>query len=162
MKRSTEIFGLCLVFALTGLAEASPAKPSAQPMPVAYSGPVAAAAQDRDDRDHHDDHDRDHDRDKRWDADRDRAWHRDPRHTTGWDAARDREWHHGPTRGNGYRSVLAPEWQQKYNSYYQRWLSYRATNNQAQMRSMEGRMQSIMRNYNIPPNTPYGEIAQGR
>ena len=59
----------------------------------------------------------------------------------------------------GYHGVLAPEWQSKFDSYYQRWLSYRSTNNRGEMSSMEGRMQDIMRNYNIPLNVPYGEVA---
>jgi|GEM_PF-2242928 len=60
---------------------------------------------------------------------------------------------------NGYHSVLAPEWQQKFDSYYQRWLQYRATNNQDEMRSMENRMRDIMTHYNIPPDAPFGEVA---
>jgi hypothetical protein len=60
---------------------------------------------------------------------------------------------------NGYHSVLAPEWQSKFDSYYQRWLNYRATNNQGEVASMEKRMQDIMRNYHIPSNVPYGAVA---
>ena len=60
---------------------------------------------------------------------------------------------------NGYHNVLAPEWQQKFDSYYQRWLQYRATNNQDEMRSMENRMRDIMTHYNIPPDVPFGEVA---
>jgi hypothetical protein len=72
----------------------------------------------------------------------------------------DREGYYGNGRyGRGYQSVLAPEWQQKFDSYYQRWLQYRTTNNSSEMRSMEGRMQSIMKNYNIPLNTPYDRVA---
>ena len=59
----------------------------------------------------------------------------------------------------GYHGVLAPEWQSKFDSYYQRWLQYRATNNQGEVASMEKRMQDIMRNYNIPSNVPYGQVA---
>src|SRR5437868_4149929 len=58
-----------------------------------------------------------------------------------------------------YQGRLAPEWQSKFDSYYQRWLNYRATNNTGEMASMEKRMQDIMRNYNIPANTPYGAVA---
>ena len=60
---------------------------------------------------------------------------------------------------NGYHGVLAPEWQSKFDSYYQRWLNYRATNNRDETASMEKRMQDIMKNYNIPSNVPYGQVA---
>jgi hypothetical protein len=55
--------------------------------------------------------------------------------------------------------VLAPEWQQKFDSYYQRWLQYRSTNNTGEMQSMEKRMQDIMVHYNIPTNVPYDQVA---
>jgi len=75
------------------------------------------------------------------------------------DDRRDGYFGNGDNGRYGYHNVLAPEWQQKFDSYYQRWLQYRATNNADEMRSMEGRMQSIMTNYKIPANTPYGEVA---
>ena len=59
----------------------------------------------------------------------------------------------------GYHNVLAPEWQQKFDSYYQRWEQYRATNNRGEMTSMEKRMQDIMVHYNIPTNVPYDQVA---
>src|SRR5437867_12580253 len=49
--------------------------------------------------------------------------------------------------------------QQRFDSYYSRWQSYKATNNQSEVRSMEGRMQDVYRHYNIPGNTPYGRVA---
>ncbi|HET7440891.1 MAG TPA: hypothetical protein VFJ47_06285 [Terriglobales bacterium] len=61
--------------------------------------------------------------------------------------------------GRSYHNVLAPEWQQKFDSYYQRWQQYRATNNTGEMRSMEQRMQDIMAHYNIPSNVPYDQVA---
>ena len=61
--------------------------------------------------------------------------------------------------GYGYRGVLAPEWQAKFDSYYQRWLQYRATNNVDEIVSMERRMRDIMVNYRIPPNTPFDQVA---
>jgi hypothetical protein len=51
--------------------------------------------------------------------------------------------------------------QQRFDSYYSRWQSYQATNNQSQIRSMEGRMQDVYRHYGIPANTPYGNVASG-
>ena len=133
---------------------------------------VRAAYQDQDrdrdrdrDRDHDKDReknrdrdrDRDRDHDKNWNAERDRQWHRehDRDRDRDWDRQRDEAWH----RDNHYRNVLAPEWQKKYDSYYQRWLNYRATNNQSEVRSMEKRMDSIRMNYRIPANVPYGEVA---
>ena len=58
-----------------------------------------------------------------------------------------------------YQGVLAPEWQQKFDSYYQRWQNYRATNNQDGVRSMEARMRDIMVNYKIPPDVPFAAVA---
>jgi hypothetical protein len=51
--------------------------------------------------------------------------------------------------------------QKRFDSYYSRWQSYKATNNQSQVRSMEGRMQDVYRHYGIPANTPYGRVASG-
>src|SRR5437764_13882449 len=51
--------------------------------------------------------------------------------------------------------------QTRFDSYYSRWQSYKATNNQSQVRSMEGRMQDVYRHYGIPANTPYGNVASG-
>jgi hypothetical protein len=51
--------------------------------------------------------------------------------------------------------------QRRFDSYYSRWQSYKATNNQSQIRSMEGRMQDVYRHYGIPANTPYGNVASG-
>src|SRR5215470_10751823 len=49
--------------------------------------------------------------------------------------------------------------QRRFDSYYSRWQSYKATNNQSEVRSMEGRMQDVYRHYGIPANTPYGRVA---
>jgi hypothetical protein len=51
--------------------------------------------------------------------------------------------------------------QRRFDSYYSRWQSYKATNNQSQVRSMEGRMQDVYRHYGIPANTPYRSVASG-
>src|SRR5215469_15916392 len=51
--------------------------------------------------------------------------------------------------------------QKRFDSYYSRWQSYKATNNQKEVRSMEGRMQDVYRHYGIPANTPYRNIASG-
>jgi hypothetical protein len=49
--------------------------------------------------------------------------------------------------------------QSRFDSYYSRWQSYRQTNNQSQVRSMEGRMQDVYRHYGIPAGAPYGRVA---
>src|SRR5262244_2206210 len=51
--------------------------------------------------------------------------------------------------------------QKRFDSYYSRWQSYKATNNHSEVRSMEGRMQDVYRHYGIPANTPYGSVASG-
>jgi|SRR5690349_7128411 len=116
-----------------------------------------------------DDRDRDHDR---WDRDRGRAWHRE--HHGDWDNDRDRAWHRDYDRdnryarpGNGYgygrgawQGRLSGSDQGRFNSYYDRWMQYRATNNVGEMRSMEGRMRDVYSRYGIPPNTPFGEVAR--
>jgi hypothetical protein len=156
MKRLLGVASGLIALALPALAQLPPAASGERLITIAYARP-----QDRDqdrDRDHDKDRDRDRDRDKNWNAARDRQWHRnhDRDHDKDWDRSRDQAWHRN---NQNYRHVLAPQWQQKYDSYYQRWQSYRATNNQSEMRSMEKRMNSIRDNYRIPPNVPYGEIA---
>ena len=109
------------------------------------------------------DRDRDHD----WDNDRDRAWHRE--HHGDWDDDRDRAWHreHEHDRvyarpgygGGAWRSRLSAEDQGRFNSYYDRWMQYRATNNVGEMRSMEGRMRDVYSHYGIPGDVPFGEVA---
>jgi hypothetical protein len=126
---------------------------------VAYYGPQ--------DRDRDRDRDRDHDRDDRWDNDRDRAWHRE--HHGDWDDARDRSWHRDHDRdrvysrpgygGGGWRGRLSAEDQGRFNSYYDRWMQYRSSNNAGEMRSMEGRMRDVYSHYGIPANVPFGEVA---
>ncbi len=51
--------------------------------------------------------------------------------------------------------------QQRFDSYYSRWQNYRATNNQSEVRSMEGRMQDVYQHYGIPAGTPYRNVASG-
>ncbi len=66
----------------------------------------------------------------------------------------------GPNCGvKTYHGVLAPEWQQKFDSYYGRWLGYLRDNNGDEVSSMEKRMRDIMRNYNIPLDTPFKDVA---
>jgi hypothetical protein len=88
---------------------------------------------------------RDWDRDRDRDGDRGRGWDRD----RGW--GRDR-----------FRGRLNSQDQARFDSYYSRWLQYRQTNNRSEMASMEGRMRNILNAYQIPLDTPFGEIASRR
>jgi hypothetical protein len=160
MKRLFGVAAGVIALGLPALAQSPSVASTGRLVTIAYAQP-----QDRDqDRDRDRDRDRrgdkDRDRGKDWNEDRDRQWHRnhdrDRDHDKDWDRSRDQAWHRNNTN---YRHVLAPPWQQKYDSYYQRWQRYRATNNQSEMRSMEKRMNSIRDNYRIPPDVPYGEIA---
>jgi hypothetical protein len=58
-----------------------------------------------------------------------------------------------------YRGRLSPGDQSRYDSYFQRWLNSKTTNDNDQIRSMEKRMQDIMRSYNIPYSVPYEVLA---
>jgi hypothetical protein len=59
----------------------------------------------------------------------------------------------------GGGSRLSADDQSRFDSYYSRWIEYRRTNNRDEIVSMEKRMQDVMVHYNIPPNTPYDQIA---
>ena len=63
----------------------------------------------------------------------------------------------------GHRQArLSSEDQQRFDSYYSRWLEYRRTNNRDEMVSMETRMQDVMSHNNIPSDVPFDEIASRR
>ena len=72
------------------------------------------------------------------------------------DHDRDDRW-----RDNRRGTQLSADDQNRFNSYYSRWIEYRRTNNGDEMRSMEGRMQDIYQHYGIPSNTPYDRVANG-
>jgi hypothetical protein len=57
---------------------------------------------------------------------------------------------------------LSSEDQQRFDSYYSRWLEYRRTNNRDEIESMEKRMRDVMSRNNIPSDMPFDEIASGR
>ena len=116
---------------------------------------------DRDDRDRDRARgDRDNDNYNRGDNDGDRGGYYGNGNGQYGDRDRDRNGgYYGNQYGRSYHNVLAPEWQQKFDSYYQRWQQYRATNNRGEMTSMEKRMQDIMVHYNIPSNVPYDQVA---
>ncbi len=58
-----------------------------------------------------------------------------------------------------YRNTLSPDDQRRFDSYYDRWQSYRATNNRGETASMEKRMRDLMSQYRIPLNVSFDEIA---
>jgi len=113
----------------------------------------------------------DNDRDRangqngQYDRDRDNGQYSDHDRNGQYRGDNDRDRQGGYYGNNGYgrygqyHNVLAPEWQQKFDSYYQRWLQYRATNNRGEMASMESRMRDIMAHYNIPTDVPYDRVA---
>jgi hypothetical protein len=98
--------------------------------------------------------DRDRDRDRDWsrERDRDRDWDRDRR--PDWDRYRDRD-------RDYYRQnrQLSSEDQGRFDSYYQRWLNYRRTNNRDEVVSMEKRMYDVYDHYGIPRDTPFDRVA---
>lgn len=70
-------------------------------------------------------------------------------------------------RGHGghygqWRGRLPSSDQQRFNSYYSRWLDYRRTNNQEEIVSMENRMRDVMSHNNIPSDVRFEEIASRR
>jgi hypothetical protein len=60
---------------------------------------------------------------------------------------------------NQWRGRLQAEDQGRFDSYYQRWLDYKRTNNREEIISMENRMQGMMRQYNIPGSVPFDKVA---
>jgi hypothetical protein len=69
------------------------------------------------------------------------------------------------SRGYGHaqrQARLSSEDQQRFDSYYSRWLDYRRTNNRDETRNMEKRMRDIMSHNNIPSDVPFDQIASGR
>jgi hypothetical protein len=60
------------------------------------------------------------------------------------------------------RARLSSEDQQRFDSYYSRWLEYRRTNNRDEIVSMENRMRDVMSHNNIPSNVPFEQIASRR
>ncbi len=54
---------------------------------------------------------------------------------------------------------LTPGDQQKFNTYYAKWLDATRKGDQDDIASNAGKMQELMARYNIPPNTPFQAIA---
>jgi hypothetical protein len=69
------------------------------------------------------------------------------------------------SRGNEHRQWrgrLSSEDQQRFDSYYSRWLEYRRTNNRDETVNMEKRMRDVMSRNNIPEDVPFDEVASRR
>jgi hypothetical protein len=93
-------------------------------------------------------------RDRDWDRerDRDREWDRDRRGE--WERYRDRDrdyWRQSQR--------LSGEDQGRFDSYFQRWLNYRRTNNRDEVISMEKRMFDVYDHYGIPHDVPFERVA---
>jgi hypothetical protein len=57
-----------------------------------------------------------------------------------------------------YRGRFSREDQARYDSYFERWLNYKRTNNREEIVSMEKRMQDVMTHYDIPLTVPYSAL----
>jgi len=104
--------------------------------------------------------DRDRDRDDwDWYGHRDRDWDRRDRD---WDRDRRADWERYRDRDRGYwtqNQRLSPSDQGRFDSYFQRWLNYRRTNNRDEIVSMEKRMFDVYDHYGIPHNVPFDRVA---
>ena len=58
-----------------------------------------------------------------------------------------------------FQGRLNDDDQQRFDSYYTRWLSYRQTNNQGEILSMQNRMYDVYNHYGIPNNVPFDQVA---
>jgi DnaJ-like protein C11, C-terminal len=62
--------------------------------------------------------------------------------------------------GNGpWQGRLNDDDQQRFDSYYSRWLTYRQRNDQGEILSMENRMRDVYAHYGIPNNVPFDQVA---
>jgi hemerythrin superfamily protein len=57
------------------------------------------------------------------------------------------------------QSGLSQRDQQRFDSYYTRWMQYRQVNDHGQIISMERRMLDVYAHYGIPSQTPFWRIA---
>jgi hypothetical protein len=60
-----------------------------------------------------------------------------------------------------WRGRLSAEDQERFDSYYSRWVGYRRDNNHEQIESMEKRMREVMDRNHIPRDVPFDQIASG-
>ena len=66
-----------------------------------------------------------------------------------------------PNTGNRspWQGRLSDDDQQRFDSYYSRWLSYRQRNIQAEVLSMQNRMYGVYSRYGIPRTIPFEHVA---
>jgi hypothetical protein len=108
------------------------------------------------DRDQDRDRDRDNNRtyrDRDWDRDRDGDRDRDRNRNSGY-YGRQGSYGRGQWQGR-----LSASDQRRFDSYYSRWLQYRATNNRGEILSMQNRMYDVYGHYGIPSNVPFNQVA---
>ena len=60
-----------------------------------------------------------------------------------------------------WQSHLSVKDQQRFNSYYSRWLNARQTRDRNETANMEERMRDLMGRNSIPPNAQFSQIASG-
>lgn len=60
---------------------------------------------------------------------------------------------------NSWRVRLSSDDQARFDSYYSRWLDNKRSHNGSEVRSMELRMFDIMKDYQIPNDVPFEQIA---
>jgi hypothetical protein len=66
-----------------------------------------------------------------------------------------------PTTGGSspWQGRLTDDDQQRFDSYFTRWLSYRQQNNQGEIVSMQNRMYDVYKSYGIPATVPFSQVA---
>jgi hypothetical protein len=97
-----------------------------------------------------------------WDRDRDRDWDRERDRDRDWDRDRRAEWDRYRDRDRAYwrqNRRLSAEDQGRFDSYFQRWLNYRRTNNRDEVISMEKRMFDVYDHYGIPHDVPFDRVS---
>jgi Domain of unknown function (DUF3395) len=67
----------------------------------------------------------------------------------------------GPGPGGWYGRLNGSD-QQRFDSYYSRWLDYQRANNYGEIRSMEKRMYDVYKSYGIPASVPFSQVASPR
>jgi hypothetical protein len=68
----------------------------------------------------------------------------------------------GPGPGGGWGGRLNASDQNRFDSYYSRWLDYQRSNNYGEIRSMEKRMYDVYQKYGIPGSVPFAQVASSR
>jgi len=117
------------------------------------------------DRDRDRDRDRDNSRtyrDRDWDRDRDGDRDRDRNRNGGYYGQQGNYGYYGRQGSYGrgqWQGRLSASDQRRFDSYYSRWLQYRATNNRGEILSMQNRMYDVYTHYGIPSNVPFNQVA---